>query len=133
MQDKIRLLGIDAPEVAHNSKEISQPYGEKCRDVLNFLIDDKEVFIETNRRDPWGRLLGRILHDDVDINLLILKTGCAWAFYPNGIAKELRASYLATFEEAKLNKIGLFAQKSAITPTIWRKKKHLKRKQEENL
>lgn len=125
--DRVRMLGIDAPEVTHNSKEISQPWGEKCRDNLKTIIDGKQVYVETRRRDGYGRNLGRILYAGADVNLLTLAGGCAWQYYPNGIAEELRADYLAAFEQARTNKIGLFAQKRPVTPTVWRKKKHFRR------
>lgn len=128
VSDRLRLSGVDAPEVARSSKEISQPYGEKCKKILQLLIDDKTVTIEAKpKRDRYGRLLGRILYGDVDIGLLTLQSGCAWSYYPNGIAKELREKYLTAFTAARANKVGLFAHKRPITPSVWRKKKHLRR------
>jgi len=126
--DKVRLLGVDAPEVAHNSKEISQPFGEKCRDTLKLLIAGKQVFVETERRDSYGRNLGRVIYGQIDVGLFLLNAGCAWSYYPNGITEPLRANYLAAFEQARTNKVGLFSLKRYVTPTVWRKRKHLKRK-----
>lgn len=126
--DKVRLLGIDAPEVTHNSKEISQPFGEKCRDTLKLLIAGKQVFVETERRDSYGRNLGRILYGDLDVGLFLLSSGCAWQYYPNGIAKELREKYLTAFTTARANRVGLFAHKRPVAPSVWRKRKHFRRK-----
>ncbi len=80
--DKCRLLGIDAPEMAKSSKEIDQPYAKKCRDILSNLITNQTITIETTRRDSYGRVLARALLDDLDLNLFMLKVGCAWSYYP---------------------------------------------------
>lgn len=125
--DKVRILGIDAPEVAHNSKEISQPFAEKCRDTLKLLVGGKQVFVETERRDSYGRNLGRILYGDLDAGLFLTQAGCAWSYYPNGLPQELREQYLTAFMTARANKVGLFAQKRPITPSVWRKRRHIKR------
>ncbi len=54
--DTVRLLGLDAPEVAHNSKEISQPYGDYCKSLLESLfLVNKSVSVETSHRDNYGR------------------------------------------------------------------------------
>lgn len=127
--DKARLLGIDAPEVAHNSREIPQPYGDECKSFLQNLIGGQTVSIETSRRDGYGRNLARVLTEKgEDVNLLILEAGCAWSYYPNGIAKELRAGYINAFEMARATRLGLFANSRAATPKVWRQRKHLKRK-----
>lgn len=127
--DRLRLSGVDAPEVAHSSKEISQPYGEKCKKMLGLLIDDKTVQIEAKpKRDGYGRLLGRILYGDIDVGLFLTGAGCAWIFYPNGIPMELREKYLTASATARANRVGLFAQKRPIAPSVWRRRKHLRRK-----
>ncbi len=124
--DRVRILGIDAPEVAHSKQEISQPSGEACKNFLHLLVGT-EVTIETTRRDNYGRVLGRVISDDSDIGLLLLKTGCAWIYYPLGLEKDVRAIYQAAYENARMNKIGLFSRSRYVTPTVWRRRKHLKR------
>jgi endonuclease YncB( thermonuclease family) len=127
--DRVRLLGLDAPEVAHNSKEISQPFGEECRLFLQNLIAGKTVTVETNRRDNYGRNLARILTNaGEDVNLSILRQGCAWSYYPNGVPTEFRLGYVDAFQKAQADKIGLFSSGRAVTPKVWRSRRHLKRK-----
>ncbi len=126
--DTVRLLGLDAPEIAHNSKEISQPYGEYCKSLLDSLfLTNKSISIETSHRDNYGRNLARVIIKELDVNLYIIQKGCGWLYYPNGIDKNLRQTYTDAFLNAKLNKVGLFANSKSVTPKIWRKKKHLKR------
>lgn len=129
MTDRVRMAAIDAPEIAHSKKEISQPFGDECKKFLRILIEGKTVTIEAlKNRDLYGRVVGRILSaDGEDINLTIVKNGCAWFLYPNGIDAHLRADYAKAFADAKANKIGLFARKRVTSPTVWRRRKHLQR------
>ncbi len=43
---RLRLLGIDAPEVPHADK-LGQPFGEEVRDYPDHLIDGKTVRVDT--------------------------------------------------------------------------------------
>jgi len=126
-RDRARLIGIDSPEVARSQKEIPQPYANVCRELLETLLKGKIVKIETTKRDGYGRNLARVILNDVDINLFILNQGCAHLYYPNGIDANLRASYENAFLAAKNARIGLFSRTRYVTPTVWRRKRHLKR------
>lgn len=131
MTDRIRMSGVDAPEVARSKREISQPFGEKCKAFLQTLIEGITVTVAAlKNRDLYGRVLGRILlQDGEDINLMTVKSGCVWLTNPNGIPAQFRADYTAAFEKARAEKIGLFSSEDAVTPSVWRKKKqkYLKR------
>jgi endonuclease YncB( thermonuclease family) len=127
--DRVRLIGLDAPEVAKSSKEISQPFGEKCKKILEDLILGKTVMVLTSKRDSYGRNLGRVIFGEIDTNLVMLTQGCAWIFYPSVIpTPELRAKYIAAFEYAQANKIGLFSQKRVQKPANWRKRRHYRKR-----
>ena len=52
---KVRLHGIDAPE-------ISQPFGEESRDKLAALLAGKSIFVDILCVDRYGRQVG-ILHE----------------------------------------------------------------------
>ncbi len=126
--DRIRLIATDAPEIARSSKEIPQPYGNICKTTLKTLIEGKTVIIAENaKRDNFGRVLGRILLGEIDVNLAMLSTGCGWLVYPKEVPIELRAKYQSAFEYARTNKIGLFSQKRITTPAKWRKRRHFRR------
>ena len=62
MPQKIRLLGIDAPE-------FDQPYGRLSRNGLAEKLGGGAVRVEGKARDQHGRLLGRLWIDDRDLNL----------------------------------------------------------------
>ena len=50
---RVRLTGIDAPEA-------DQPYGQESKKNLASMVAGKEVSIETNKTDRYGRVLGKV-------------------------------------------------------------------------
>ena len=74
---KIRLAGIDAPE-------IKQPYGFESRDALRQDILSQQVTVDTNKTDKYGRSVGKIMLNGEDINLKQVSRGMAWV----GVAPE---------------------------------------------
>ena len=69
-QVKIRLGQIDAPEKA-------QPFGQRSKQSLSDLIFGKEVRVQVETTDRYGRTVGRIFQDNLDINLEQVKRGMA--------------------------------------------------------
>jgi len=51
---KIRLQGIDAPERG-------QAYGTKSKDHLSDRVAGRFVVVETDNRDRYGRVIGKVL------------------------------------------------------------------------
>ena len=82
VKHKIRLGGIDAPEK-------KQLFGDKSTKNLSRLIAGKNVEVEYNKRDRYGRIVGKLIKDGQDINLLQIKHGYAWhyKFYQNEQSK----------------------------------------------
>ena len=70
---EIRLGGIDAPEK-------KQVYGRKSKDNLSNLVAGKNVEVEYSRRDRYGRIIGKLIKDGQDINLIQVKQGFAWHY-----------------------------------------------------
>ncbi len=68
---KVRLAGINAPEVRGKSR----PEGLKTRDFLRDLILDKEVIIQTqkDKKGKYGRYIGVIYLKDENINELLVE------------------------------------------------------------
>lgn len=67
---KIRLGGIDAPEK-------KQAFGQKSKQNLSMLIAGKNIEIEYSKRDRYGRIIGKLIYQGRDINLLQIKHGYA--------------------------------------------------------
>lgn len=72
--EKIRLIGIDAPEIGQ------APWGQRARKHLKKLIDYSIVKIETDveKRDRYGRLLAYVWTSDGRlVNLEMVREGLA--------------------------------------------------------
>ena len=81
-QHKIRLSGIDAPEKA-------QAFGERSKQNLSRLVFGKEIEVQWNKRDRYGRIVGKVLVAEapckagdcpktVDACLSQITAGLAW-------------------------------------------------------
>ena len=72
---KLRLFGIDAPEMRGEEKE----QGKRSRDYLRGLIDGKEIIIKTvkDRTGKYGRYLAHIYLDGLYINDYLVDQGYA--------------------------------------------------------
>ena len=73
---RIRLLGIDAPEISHENKP-GQPFGEEARDYLDHLIRGKHVRVDSYGPDPYHRVLAVLWDGQVNVNLLMVAMGYA--------------------------------------------------------
>jgi len=115
-QHKIRLAGIDSPEKG-------QPFGDYCKKSLSDLAYDRTVTIESNKRDHYGRVIGKVLVDGQDVNLEQVRRGCGWHYkkYQNEQPLEDRLSYNAAQDSARAAKVGLWADKDPVPPWDWRK------------
>jgi endonuclease YncB( thermonuclease family) len=109
---KVRLNRIDAPES-------DQPYGKESAAHLKSLIGGKVVRVEYTSTDQYGRILGIIFLGDIDINLQMVKDGCAWHYKHF----DKTQSYADAEAEARAAKRGLWASGDAINPYQWRKSK----------
>jgi micrococcal nuclease len=69
-QYKIRISGIDAPE-------IRQAFGREARAALAGQVEDKAVVIVWEKKDRYGRLLGTVLLGSVNVNLEQMRGGFA--------------------------------------------------------
>ena len=115
-QHKIRLQGIDAPEKA-------QAFGQKSKQSLYLLVHNKQVTIEFQKADKYGRTLGKVVHNGTDVCLEQIKLGMAWHYkkYESDQTKEDRASYSQTEQDARATKSGLWIDKSPNPPWEFRK------------
>jgi len=59
---KVRLTGIDAPEK-------SQPFGAVSKRNLSDQVFGKSVTVEWDKKDKYGRILGRVLVSGTDVCL----------------------------------------------------------------
>ncbi len=70
---RIRLYGVDAPES-------SQPFGGEARRYVAQSLLKREVRVEGQNRDQYGRLVGRVFLDGRDFCLELIRHGIAWCY-----------------------------------------------------
>ncbi|MFQ5519572.1 MAG: thermonuclease family protein, partial [Mariprofundus sp.] len=85
--EKVRLLGINTPEIAHGSQP-GQAYASKAARRLSSLIGGKSVQLRTDKekRDKYGRTLAQVyLRDGQWVNRILVEEGLAqvYTFAPN--------------------------------------------------
>jgi len=68
---RLRLLGIDAPEIAHGWKP-GQPYGEEAHDYLDHQIGGKTVQVDAYGPARYHRVLAVVWDEQVNVNLLMV-------------------------------------------------------------
>jgi endonuclease YncB( thermonuclease family) len=115
-QHKIRLQGIDAPEKA-------QAFGQKSKQSLNQLVHSKMVTVEFEKKDKYGRTVGKVLLNGTDVCLEQIKLGMAWHYkqYQSEQSKEDREIYAQAEQLAKSQAIGLWRDKNPMSPWDFRK------------
>jgi endonuclease YncB( thermonuclease family) len=115
---KIRLAGIDAPE-------IKQPYGIESRDALRQAILNQSVTVDTNKTDKYGRSVGKIMLNGEDINLKQVRRGLAWVYtdYIKELSADDREIYKAAEKAANDDHIGLWRDEQPMAPWKYRKSK----------
>lgn len=118
VQHKIRLAGIDAPEKA-------QPFGNRSKVSLSDLAFDKMVTVESDKRDRYGREVGKVLVDGRDVNLIQVERGMAWHYkaYEREQSPSDRKLYDAAESDAKAARRGLWRDAEPTPPWEFRKAK----------
>lgn len=114
-QVKIRLNCIDAPEK-------SQDFGQRAKQSLSDMIFGKDVEVVVHDTDKYGRTVGTIYLNGVDINLEQVKRGMAWVY--THYCKD--SAYYKAWDIAKKNKFGLWSQSNPIEPSKFRREKKSK-------
>jgi len=115
-QHRIRLSGIDAPESR-------QAFGTRSRQHLADLDFSKVVTVEYDKRDRYGRTLGKVLIDGRDANLEQIKSGMAWhyKYYENEQPPQDRKTYAEAEREARAAKRGLWVDPNPTPPWDFRR------------
>lgn len=117
-QHKIRLAGIDAPEK-------KQPFGQRSKESLSELVYSKTVTVETDKRDRYGREVGKVLVNGLDANLEQVKRGMAWHYkaYEREQSATDRQVYADAEKEASAARHGLWADGDPVPPWEFRHKR----------
>lgn len=113
---KIRLIGIDAPEKA-------QPFGAVSKQHLAELVFERDVQVQWEKKDRYGRTLGKVLLNGTDVNLRQVTDGMAWWY--RHYARDQEAADQARYSEAEAwaqrGRMGLWSMDAPTPPWEWRK------------
>ena len=117
-QHKVRLAGIDAPEKA-------QAFGNRSKQSLSDMVYLKDVTIESNKIDRYGREVGKVIYNGADVCLEQVKRGMAWWYrdYRYEQSPEDRVLYEAAEDAAKAAMVGLWTDKEPLAPWAFRREK----------
>ena len=110
-QHKVRLYGIDTPE--HD-----QPFGKAATIALRQLVDEKPVGVVVVTRDSYGREVGTLYQQGVNINVAMVASGYAW-WYQHYAPYEHQLA--ASEQRAREQRLGLWAQPHPVPPWDWRR------------
>lgn len=114
--DRVRLIGIDAPE----SK---QKFGDVSKSTLEECIGDKPVTITYKEIDKYGRLLSKVFAGSTDCNYRQIVAGSAWHYkqYADGQPNDDADIYADAEKVAQLLNQGLWSDINAQEPWSFRK------------
>jgi len=115
---RIRLSGIDAPEKA-------QPFGKAAKQAMSDLVMGRDVRVEYEKRDRYGRIVGVVMAGEADAGLDLIHKGLAWHYkrYANEQTPRQRQNYDEAETSAKARRIGLWADPNPSPPWEWRHRK----------
>lgn len=124
---RIHLQGIDAPERA-------QAFSRRSTENLSRLVFGKPVRVEWEKRDVYGRILGKVwvapadcremdCPKTLDVNLAQVESGMAWWFrrYAWEQPPKERERFEAAEKRAREQRIGLWSEPSPVPPWEFRR------------
>ncbi|WP_343314333.1 thermonuclease family protein [Brucella sp. BE17] len=109
---RIRLIGIDAPEIAQSCERGGAAYecGKEARTILRSRIGKSPIRCDGHEKDIYGRVLARCYLAGTDLNGWMVQQGWAVAY----------GDYKREEAEARANKGGLWMGQFE-QPSSWRK------------
>lgn len=109
---KVRLLGIDAPELHQscNKDGASYPCGELAKQHLESLINGNEIRCTSTKTDKYDRLLAKCYSGERELNREMVKDGWAVSYY----------DYKQEEADAKKQKLGIWSG-TFEWPHTWRR------------
>ncbi len=110
--ERVRLLGIDAPETAHDHP--AQCGADDATDALREQLRHRPVTLTldpiSGHHDRYGRTLGYLQADGHDVALDLVRAGMVEAWHPPSAPAPTRyPPYAAAQETAEASRAGLWA------------------------
>ena len=107
---RVRLEGVDCPEE-------HQEFSQSAKEFTSVTVFGKVVAVEVRDVDRYGRLVARVIHENQDLSLALVRQGLAWHY------KEYSSdSVLADAEsQARAARLGIWSQPAPIPPWDFRR------------
>ncbi|WP_157749874.1 thermonuclease family protein [Microbacterium sp. TPU 3598] len=110
---RVRIIGIDTPEIAHQTGEADECYAQPARVFLDALIYRRTVTLQADPTqadtDKYGRLLRHVDYDGLNVALAALKAGTGGE-YTYDVPYAGQADYVAAMELARETGEGLWGK-----------------------
>ncbi len=111
-EEKIRLLGIDTPEMNYESKKKPDCYAQNAKDKLKNMIGNSCIKLKSDKlsgdKDKYDRLLRYIyLPDGKFLNMELVKQGYAFNYIYSD--NELKKDFSQAELNAKNKKLGIWS------------------------
>lgn len=109
-EEKIRLIGIDAPESVHPDESKNTKCGTIASDFTKLKLEGKNVSIEKDvqERDNYGRILAYVYLNDVMFNKTLLEEGMAQvSTHPPNV--KYADEFIVLQRQARENNVGLWS------------------------
>jgi len=108
---RIRLLGVDAPEM-------DQVFGDVAKKHLADLVYDKAVLVEYAGIAADSSLTGRVLLGDTDVGAQMIRDGAAWVdpSTQHRLSSTDREVYQQSEGAARSERRGLWQQENPVAP-----------------
>lgn len=120
LSERVRLIGIDAPES-------DQPFGRQSKENLELCLNQHHITVEWSKRDKYERILGKVFADDYDCNLEQIVKGYAWhyKFFAEQQPNIDKINYAHAESNARKTNLGLWSSNCPIEPYLWRKNERI--------
>ena len=123
-REKIRLFGVDTPEMQVPGKWETQPYGRVAANFVRDMLKGKERVSIFEMGESYGRIVGAVIQLDngVTVQEQLVSEGLAWVDprYCKDSIKECK-NWKDLQEKAKKKRKGLWKDKNPVAPWDWRR------------
>jgi micrococcal nuclease len=118
---EVRLFGIDAPETSTGADGPGQPFSLKSAAYLAELVLNLQVKIVFRGRDQKGRHLATVYANGRNVNLEMVASGLAEAYFELPVTDTDKAPYLEAERNAQAAARGIWILRDQyFSPKDWR-------------
>jgi len=117
VEERVRLSGIDCPER-------KQAFGKRAKEALLTRVAGEGVSVEWDKRDRYGRIIGKVIDNEGDVNLSLVRNGMCWWYrkYSGEQAPVDQVLYEEAERKARENGVGLWRDPHPVAPWDWRRR-----------